>query len=1012
VWFLGKKFINKLFEISSVNLKTIKDNNYSQVYDFNFDFHYLIKKDSILFLLEAGMMEEIITHSATICFQDAIQHRSSPIQNYDQEYCYENICNMVHYLKQGFKTITEIDFSDKQFNRKIAKQFYNSIISLKKWWDHNSYQNGFISIHTPRFFSIWALRYLLNNLLLLTSGKHTKDEKEYCQLLRKIFEGWFHDMSTEELEQMLKIAAKGTARSIGFCHEIESNKWMNYGENIKLISGNYFYQPVFSWAWHSDVTTIQIWLILTSNPTELVDTIFKAYSIDGYLFNLYEELMNNQQDAFTEPHINDTTNLKLFLYLLSNLMSDDRKACLYWIKHNQLVNYDFYKQVSPQMDQAFHQVVKNEAIHNLVKHSGSFISALFKGIHSYLEDCGNYEKELQLHSKRELDKNGREVFKLHPEYVSHFNSFYYDDIKDRNIAVEKFREHYNLEKNDEKVLKNDCLNVENCPLGQYLWVIRSKFLESRIPEFLISLLKISETYKIQDQEVKELLVHLLGMFISHASHIQTSYPQDQLVEKVQRLIEFEEALFSNLLDKACYHKFTLIFNQFVYKKDGIQTNLKIDKLEEEKSEFTMEEKGIDANAIQGKNEMTKKHNQTNLDFKDCFYGEKSYWAQKCQKCSEPLLPGNFLDNPYGFISILASTKLHFESAKQTFYRQKELDVSFPENSDKLKDLEFDEIEFTTNVIGHKTEPKFVIKSCKHMLHIKCLPDYFNKRRYKIEETKTLAPSNKKELFCPSWKQFLQILIPPLRELETIFTMDLQLLFESGKTLKMDLDILTMCMTEIIQNTFYTNLIHKDFKENLEKHQTNILFSSVKFVWESIHLIDIKGLRWGLTEWEKLRTVLMISKILLTWREIDHRTIFGRYEVYLKRYTLFQLNISEWIIFTLTQDFLFQTISKNSYETSNSLDYIKIGYAILLLQIAARVIYKQNGYFVEDYETTLTLPKLVNMVKEQNAHSNLSRLDIETPKKFIEGSLSYLRKAAATLNLFLSKQNRKSKNKNP
>ena len=76
--------------------------------------------------------------------------------------------------------------------------------------------------------------------------------------------------------------------------------------------------------------------------------------------------------------------------------------------------------------------------------------------------------------------------------------------------------------------------------------------------------------------------------------------------------------------------------------------------------------------------------------------------------------------------------------------------------------------------------------------------------------------------------------------------------------------------------------------------------------------------------------------------------------------------------------------------------LKAGYALLLLQIAAKVIYEKNGFCVTDKESQLSFEALKNMVKEMNANLTLSGQPIETETRFIEGSLSYLRKATALM----------------
>lgn len=153
-------------------------------------------------------------------------------------------------------------------------------------------------------------------------------------------------------------------------------------------------------------------------------------------------------------------------------------------------------------------------------------------------------------------------------------------------------------------------------------------------------------------------------------------------------------------------------------------------------------------------------------------------------------------------------------------------------------------------------------------------------------------------------------------------------------------------------------------------------------------------------------MLLISKILSTYNSTDEEAEMPLCHSNLEESNILYLDISKFMVEYLLDNFLTQSITKNSYEISSFFKLAKMGYSILLLQIAARVIYEQNGYFLKDWKASLILSALEEMIRKQNADLTLSGLPIETSRRFIEGSLPYLRKVAATLNLLLSKENSK------
>lgn len=84
-------------------------------------------------------------------------------------------------------------------------------------------------------------------------------------------------------------------------------------------------------------------------------------------------------------------------------------------------------------------------------------------------------------------------------------------------------------------------------------------------------------------------------------------------------------------------------------------------------------------------------------------------------------------------------------------------------------------------------------------------------------------------------------------MESIFLENLKFLHEAGNPLKMDERILTVLMGEIMENTLDHTFNMKDFLNNSQNYSKEVLFSAVKFVSQSVQLIDIKGINWAITE---------------------------------------------------------------------------------------------------------------------------------------------------------------------
>lgn len=157
----------------------------------------------------------------------------------------------------------------------------------------------------------------------------------------------------------------------------------------------------------------------------------------------------------------------------------------------------------------------------------------------------------------------------------------------------------------------------------------------------------------------------------------------------------------------------------------------------------------------------------------------------------------------------------------------------------------------------------------------------------------------------------------------------------------------------------------------------------------IQLTEVKGLSWILNENSKLRTFLKINETLLNYEEVvECGNPIVLNDDFLKN------DFSEIITERLITIFFQKSLKGEGLNDETILNLIKAGYALVLLQIAAKVIYEKNGFKIEDRQNEMSYENLFKMVKNMNANLTVAGQPIETSTKFIEASLSYLRKAVA------------------
>ena len=175
--------------------------------------------------------------------------------NYSTEgYFYEGLDYQYLTLKSALNIIKEINYTDLKFTRKLANLFYDKIVKLKDWWIQMHDKSGYLNIPLLRTFSVFLSKYIMTNYLIIESKQDQGiiDPKTPKKIINNLISTLFNKLKKKDIEQLLDIAVKVSSRTIGFIHEISSEKWFYYGYEIsslpKLLTNDlnmYFTNPDF-----------------------------------------------------------------------------------------------------------------------------------------------------------------------------------------------------------------------------------------------------------------------------------------------------------------------------------------------------------------------------------------------------------------------------------------------------------------------------------------------------------------------------------------------------------------------------------------------------------------------------------------------------------------------------------------------------------------------------------------------------------------------------------------------
>jgi len=436
----------------------------------------------------------------------------------------------------------------------------------------------------------------------------------------------------------------------------------------------------------------------------LIKSFLEGYSIDRNIKTLYTKLVLDSDltdHKLGDDMRKDTCNLKLFLYSLNTLMVDDRKLLYQWRPFKEFMSYEYKEVTDKTIEQLFTKVAKHEAIHALVRLSGSGIKQIMSKVNKQMTKSETFEKLLNSHSKCTTNREGRKIFNVDPEYLTEYNSFYYSNIDELNEAVknsEEFLKVHEKKINKSKVKDLDPLRTKSCALGFILDRSREQMLKSGVPKFLIGLLNNLKKLGIEDKDIEEYSVHLLKLLINHATDLKSIDKMDKSVDKMIDLLSDNIDFFNNIRSEGIYIPLSQAYTDFL--DDGTEAvSPNIHEIEKKKEKKKMDRKKmIEKRKAQAMAKMSKQRSNLigkykeatkttdSADERSLADEEDNKDLPKCQKCYEILSESEFPSKPYGYMATIVKTRLYNDSSRQTFNQQKVVDTNFM-NSEGRKNIE-------------------------------------------------------------------------------------------------------------------------------------------------------------------------------------------------------------------------------------------------------------------------------------------------------------------------------------
>jgi len=165
----------------------------------------------------------------------------------------------------------------------------------------------------------------------------------------------------------------------------------------------------------------------------------------------------------------------------------------------------------------------------------------------------------------------------------------------------------------------------------------------------------------------------------------------------------------------------------------------------------------------------------------------------------------------------------------------------------------------------------------------------------------------------------------------------------------------------------------------------------------IQLTDVKGISWALNETPKLKSILKMVESLIRFDTDEDAQVDLAMPGCFKENFL-KIDLSDLVTYLAITEYYDITKRELEFDFENFQELMKIGYALVLLQISARLMFEKQGFKIENFHKEITFENLTQLVETMNAGLEVGGQPIETSTKYIEGSLSYLRKMAILVHI--------------
>jgi hypothetical protein len=499
------------------------------------DFKYLLKEDSLKYILADGMAEDFISHFTTLCMRDVVDQKTQHVPFSNDGYFVDSVDYQYLSIKIAFKIFREIDYSDLVFNRKIAAYFVKNINSLSKIINKN-FNKGYMETPLMKIFSVWLSRYILTNWAiyeLKESQDGFKTVSEFKIALKFVFDELFEGIDESDIEAMILNAVKITAHCIGFNDEIKAQKWVNFGLDITAIPKIY-YENLAVYFYEPDLMLLQWLFIVTNKPNNLLLNFLEGYSIDGNINNTLINFIISGSDQwpieFGGRTHKEISNIKSLLYLLNSMLTDYRTLLYHWRPYKDCLDHPYNNLIKDKIDVCFEKTAKYEAIHSLMKQSGSTIKAILSESAKQMKESEIYEKYLNKFARITKNREEISIFSLDIKHISHYNPFFHKTISEHSEGAKNYDSFYKpkINQSDKDKFIRGCSNtqdnplkIKNSPLKFVMASIREAIIKTDLIKILTHILRYRKEYDFVDDDIEDFSAHILSVMLDYVHEAQT-----------------------------------------------------------------------------------------------------------------------------------------------------------------------------------------------------------------------------------------------------------------------------------------------------------------------------------------------------------------------------------------------------------------------------------------------------------------------------------------------------------